>query len=132
MAFVPLLLDVPTHRVGQVSREKALEKSILSCALHSCRALLSGKFARNLMNIAPRPPLARHDRAHHRMSRLLKVPGRVAPWRGIATADVATGLTLAQRHPLRPFLQTFFAGIRCPWWREIACRQLSQVLAWFG
>lgn len=81
-----------------------------------------GKFAHDLVNVAPSPVLAGFNRTHHGMLRLVEVPGRVAPWRGITTADVATSHALAQMDPLRPFLQTLLAPPWRSWWRKIGFR----------
>ncbi len=49
-------------------------------ALKGRYSLVNGEFAGDLMNITPRPVLARLNRTHYRMLCLVKVPGRVSSW----------------------------------------------------
>jgi hypothetical protein len=98
--------------------------------LHSSRH--SSDLAGDLVNVTPGPVLARLDRTHDRMVRLVEMPGRVSPWRGIATADMAASHAFTQMHPLRSFLQAVLAGVWGLGWRKTLLRQTSQVLAGSG
>jgi hypothetical protein len=75
-----------------------LEVSLM--AREACDNWKLTETALRLMDIAPYPSRGR-DSAHDGMSRLMEVLGRVLTRRGIATADVAARLALAQSYPKR-------------------------------
>ena len=62
------------------------------------------------MDIAPYPSRGR-DSAHDGMLRFMEVLGRVLARRGIATADVAARLALAQSYPKRSLNQALFTRV---------------------
>ena len=55
----------------------------------------------------------------------------VFSWRGIATADVAAGHTLAQVYPPSTFFKAFFAGIRSARRWKIGLREILEMFTWF-
>ena len=55
----------------------------------------------------------------------------VFSWRGIATADVAAGHTLAQVYPPSTFFKAFFAGIRSARRRKIGFSKIIEMFTWF-
>src|SRR4051794_14513348 len=66
---------------------------------------------RDLVEIAPRPVLARLDRAHDRVVLAARVRGRVAVGRAVAAADVAALEADAQVDPPRAHLQAVLAAV---------------------
>ncbi len=63
------------------------------------------------MDVTPGPVLAWFQRANHGMLGLVEMLCGVAPWRGIATANMPADPTLPQMHPVRPLLQAVLAGV---------------------
>jgi hypothetical protein len=64
------------------------------------------------IDIAPGPVLPGLNGFHHRVARLLEVPGGVAAGRGIAAADVAADQAHPERHPVQAGLQALLATLR--------------------
>jgi len=87
------------------------------------------EFAHRFVHVTP-GPVARWNRAHDRMPRLMEVPGRVLLRRGVATADVAAGLTLTQSDPHRSFYQAVLARIRSFQRWKVSSRQSFDMFAW--
>src|SRR4029079_9466350 len=60
----------------------------------------SAQLARDeLVHVTPHPRFPRLDRAHKRVARRLKMPGRVLVFRRVATTDVAAFEAQAQVYP---------------------------------
>ncbi len=90
------------------------------------------ELARDFVHIAPRPLLSGHHRTHHGMVGLVKMPGRVFTGRRVATADIAAGLALAQRNPLRAFFQAVFTDEGHGRRRKVGRGQVFEMITWAG
>jgi len=88
------------------------------------------QLARNLVHVAPRPPLAGHDRTHDWMLGFVEMLCSVFPCRGVAATHMAACHALSQSDPLSSFLEAFLACAGRVRWREISLRQILQVVAW--
>src|SRR3954454_12076069 len=75
-----------------------------------CRSSLPPELERHLVDHAPRPGLARLDRAQDGVFGLAGVPGRVAVRGGVAAADLPAALAHAQMDPLAADLEALLAA----------------------
>src|SRR5208337_3735974 len=90
----------------------------------------SGELAHYLIEVTPVPRISRHHRAHDRMLRLVKMTRGMLARRRVTASDVSATPTLAQCHPLRSLLETFFASTESARRREVLLSQSGQMFTW--
>jgi hypothetical protein len=90
------------------------------------------EFTGDFVHVAPGPSLAGHDRTHHWMLCFVEMLRRMFAGRRIATAHMAAGHALAQRHPRGAFFQAFFAGDWHARTRKVRSGEVLKMFAWLA